>query len=358
MGVDCCGPDHGHAPPPQQHAHEHGGAPPAPTEEQLAFADAGFKSVPLALDAASNQLVSPTHDLTVLNALIRSLASLPPQLAFPPPPNVVPPQRSMAVAKAKEDGVAAFAAGNLSEAIRLFTLAIDVAASRPLWENNAIARDELALCLANRAAAFLEAHAFLEALADAEAVVQLKKPWSKGHFRKGKALHKLGRREEAKEAFELGLCFDPESTVSAQARRSAASGIGAHQDTVERGSGGVRCTLRSQAQLSSLALSLQHAIAGPCWRADGSGPKPCLPELAATADARLLQGTLRRRLAWPSPPSICARLLPAPGPRAPASHLCGSAADASALSHRTSRRRSPSWLSRVRATPPLRRVRR
>ncbi|PWN42361.1 TPR-like protein [Ceraceosorus guamensis] len=188
-----------------------GPAPPEPTAEQLAFADANFQPVALGLDPESNQLSSPTHDLTVLNALIRSLQSLPPQIPIPPPPNVVPPQRSMAIQKAKEDGNAAFKKGDLTEAIRLFTLAIDVAASRPLWENNQVARDELAICFANRSAAFAEAGDWTAALADAEGVVKLKRPWSKAHFRKGKALAGLNRYAEARASYRLGLSFDPDS---------------------------------------------------------------------------------------------------------------------------------------------------
>lgn len=188
--------------------------PPGPTEEQMALSDSTFRQVPLAMDPNSHLLASPTHDLTVLNALIRSLKGLPPQIPFPPPPNVVPPQRSLAINKAKEDGNAAFRSKNYAEAIRLFTLAIDVAASRPLWENNQMARDELALCLANRSAAFAAVGDWIGALCDAEACVKLKRPWSKAHFRKGQALQGLGREEEAREAFELGLQFDPRSVVS------------------------------------------------------------------------------------------------------------------------------------------------
>ncbi|PWN89915.1 hypothetical protein FA10DRAFT_100288 [Acaromyces ingoldii] len=130
--------------------------PPMPSEEQMALSDATFRQVPLSLDPNSLQLGSPSHDLTILNALVRSLRALPPQVPFPPPPNVVPPQRSMAIGKAKDEGNVAYRKGDYAEAIKLFTLALDVAASRPLWESNQLARDEMALCLANRSAAFAQ----------------------------------------------------------------------------------------------------------------------------------------------------------------------------------------------------------
>ncbi|PWN48410.1 hypothetical protein IE53DRAFT_198097 [Violaceomyces palustris] len=159
-------------------------SPPAPTLEQQAIADQGFKQVPLQLDTNTGNLSSPSEDvnLTILNALIRSMKSLPPGVPFPPPPNVVPPQRSMAINQAKEQGNAAFRNKDWAEAIKMYTLAIDVAASRPLWEANQIARDELSLCLANRSAAFAACEDWIGALCDAKAVTKLKKPWSKGHY--------------------------------------------------------------------------------------------------------------------------------------------------------------------------------
>lgn len=198
--------------PPQQ-------GPPPPTAEQLAITDAGFQAVPLALDPATNTLHTPVPDLdlTVLNALIRSIAGLPPNVAFPPPPNAIAPQRSMAINQAKEQGNTAYRNKDWAEAIKMYTLAIDVAASRPLWEANQVARDELSLCLANRSAAFASCEDWIGALCDAEAVTQLKKPWAKGHYRKGKALVGLERFKEAREAFELGLQFDPENKDLKQA---------------------------------------------------------------------------------------------------------------------------------------------
>lgn len=193
--------------------------PPAPTEEQLAITDSTFQQVPLALDKETGTLQTPVKglDLTVLNALIRSVRGLPPGVPFPPPPNVIPPQRSMAVNQAKEQGNTAFRNKDWAEAVKMYTLAIDVAASRPLWEANQVARDELSLCLANRSAAFASCQDWIGALCDAEAVTQLKKPWAKGHYRKGKALVGLERHREARQAFELGLQFDPDNNDLKQA---------------------------------------------------------------------------------------------------------------------------------------------
>lgn len=188
--------------------------PPPMTDEQIALSDAHFNAVDLTYDSQSGVVTSPTHDLTLLKALSRSLATLPPQIGIPPPANILPPQRSMAINQAREQGKAAFNKGQYAEAIKFFTLAIDVAASRPLWESAQVARDELCACLANRSATFAAVEDWVNSLVDAEAVVQLKKPWLKGHFRKGNALVKLGRYSEARQAYLLGLQFDPNSPVS------------------------------------------------------------------------------------------------------------------------------------------------
>lgn len=68
--------------------------------------------------------------------------------------------------------------------------------------------------LSNRSAAFLEGGDLVSALTDAEAVIQIKRPWSKGHFRKARALMALKRPKEAKEAIQLGLQFEPTNMVS------------------------------------------------------------------------------------------------------------------------------------------------
>lgn len=74
-------------------------------------------------------------------------------------------------------------------------------------------REELSTVLSNRSAAYFENGELIPALTDAEAVIQLKKPWSKGHFRKAKALVALGYLAQAREAVQYGLQFDPTNVV-------------------------------------------------------------------------------------------------------------------------------------------------
>jgi translocation protein SEC72 len=97
-------------------------------------------------------------------------------------------------------------------AIARYTLAGSIAVQRPPWEANAIMREEVSAILSNRSAAYAGTHDYISALADAESVIQLRKNWPKGHFRKAKALSLMGRYADAKDALKLGLSFEPDNT--------------------------------------------------------------------------------------------------------------------------------------------------
>lgn len=77
------------------------------------------------------------------------------------------------------------------------------------------------MVLSNRSAAHAITNDWVSALVDADVVVQIKRPWSKGHFRKAKALQGLGKYEEAKVALSLGLSFEPTNNVSSNSRLNA-----------------------------------------------------------------------------------------------------------------------------------------
>lgn len=130
-----------------------------------------------------------------------------------PPPNAPNPTRNAQVTRLKDEGNKYFKQANYNEAIRFYTMAVDLSWSRPLWEPLAFqyVREELSPVLSNRSAAYLAQRQFVEAYVDAEMVTRLKREWSKGWFRKGKALSGLGRLQEAAEAFQTGLRFDHES---------------------------------------------------------------------------------------------------------------------------------------------------
>ncbi|KAA1468925.1 hypothetical protein DENSPDRAFT_772281 [Dentipellis sp. KUC8613] len=151
-------------------------------------------------------------DFVNLNRLSRLLVANP-HLLCPPPPQALTQRLSVAINTTKEEGNTFFRSGQHEKAILRYTAAANYACQRPPWEAQQLMREELSTVLSNRSAAYWESRDMVSALADAEAVIQIKRPWSKGHFRKAKALVSLDRVEEAKEAIQLGLQFEPLNQV-------------------------------------------------------------------------------------------------------------------------------------------------
>jgi translocation protein SEC72 len=132
--------------------------------------------------------------------------------------------------RCSEDGNAHFRAQRHEEAITAYTNAINIAFDRPLWEPTGLAREELAVLLCNRSAAYIARKEWVNAYVDAEGVIELKRPWSKGHFRLGRALFGMGRVEEGIEALRLGLMFDPESAEIQKALKEAEAALSPDED--------------------------------------------------------------------------------------------------------------------------------
>jgi len=149
-------------------------------------------------------------DFSDLNLLARMLVQAP-NLIVPPPPQVTDKSRSAHVAKFKDEGNAAYKSGKWPSAIQSYTMSANIAASRPNWEPHTLAREEISTVLSNRSAAHLSAGDYIPALVDADVVISLRKPWTKGHFRKAKALVALQCFEEARDAIAVGLQFEPDN---------------------------------------------------------------------------------------------------------------------------------------------------
>ncbi|KZT70787.1 TPR-like protein [Daedalea quercina L-15889] len=209
--------------------HTHGPPPPPPPQMAMrppdplmqAVIEASFRPVNFALGPPENgSVLCGLHklekcegcdvDYTGLNRLSRTLHSNS-NLRCPPPPNMVNKQLSQAVVNTKEEGNALFKGGLYDKAIQRYTMAANIASQRPPWEHQILLREELATVLSNRAAAFLEIGDYISSLVDAEVVIQLRRNWSKGYFRKAKALLKMDRPKEAREAIQVGLAFDPDN---------------------------------------------------------------------------------------------------------------------------------------------------
>ena len=100
-----------------------------------------------------------------------------------------------------------FKSGQRDKAIQRYTMAANIAAQRPPWEASQLMREEVATVISNRSIAYLEEGDLVGALVDAETVITLKKPWSKGHFRKTKALMHMGQWEDATSSWSVGKGF-------------------------------------------------------------------------------------------------------------------------------------------------------
>ncbi|KAG6827368.1 hypothetical protein H0H92_012083 [Tricholoma furcatifolium] len=218
---------HSHA-PGEEHSHSHSPPQtpqspqspmmPTPDPALLALIEADFRPVALSLSDDRHTTYCSAHrlekcepcgvDFFNLNRLATLLANNP-SLLCPPPANVVSHKLTQMVTATKDEGNALFKSRNHAAALNRYTAAANLACNRPAWENNQILREELSAIISNRSATFTEAGDYISALADADAVIQVKRQWSKGHFRKAKALVGLHRLSEAADAVRLGLSYEP-----------------------------------------------------------------------------------------------------------------------------------------------------
>lgn len=88
----------------------------------------------------------------------------------------------------------------------MYTLGLQMALSRPLWEPCGLVRDEVAGLYANRAQAHMALQNWVEGAMDAESSVEAKRVGNaKAWWRRGRCLMEMGRLEEAKEWVGRGL---------------------------------------------------------------------------------------------------------------------------------------------------------
>jgi len=161
-----------------------------------------------AISAAPGQSTRTLEaELAALNSLHRSLHSgLENNMTVPPPPVPVNQKRSVQVNKARENGNDMFKKGRYAEAIKFYTLGLQMALTRPYWEPAQLVREEVCTLYSNRAQSHMGLHNWPEAAIDAEASVEAKRQGNaKAWWRRGKCLLEMGRLEEAKEWVGRGL---------------------------------------------------------------------------------------------------------------------------------------------------------
>ncbi|KAI0847171.1 hypothetical protein F5Y00DRAFT_122248 [Daldinia vernicosa] len=171
-----------------------------------------FTMLPLQIDPQTKAVTalsgsrSLQSELASLNALHRSLLALDTPNQVPPPPLPVNPKRSANVSKLRDSGNAEYRKGKHADAVKFYTLGLQMALTRPLWEPQQLVREEVAALYANRAQAHMGLQNWAEGAADAEASVEAKRVGnSKAWWRRGKCLAEMGRLLEAKEWVSKGL---------------------------------------------------------------------------------------------------------------------------------------------------------
>ncbi|RCI12368.1 hypothetical protein L249_0415 [Ophiocordyceps polyrhachis-furcata BCC 54312] len=169
--------------------------------------------IPLYMDPTSKLIktTQPSRELNAeldqLNSLHRALLSLDPcHNGVPPPPFPVNPKRSGNITKLRDNGNVEYRKGRFAEAIRLYTLGIQMALSRPPWEPAALVREEISGLFANRAQAHMALRNWPEGAVDAETSVEARRVGNaKGWWRRGRCLVEMGRLHEAREWVKSGL---------------------------------------------------------------------------------------------------------------------------------------------------------
>ncbi|KAI0438812.1 tetratricopeptide [Xylaria telfairii] len=178
-----------------------------------------FTFLPIAIDPSTKSISTSSSsrtlqtELAALNTLHRTLLSLDAPQQVPPPPVPVNPKRSAQITKLRDSGNAEHRKGRHAEALKLYSLGLQMALGRPLWEPQGLVREEVAALYANRAQAHMALLDWPAAAADAEASVEAKRVGNaKAWWRRGKALMEMGRRDEAAEWVRKGLELEGHET--------------------------------------------------------------------------------------------------------------------------------------------------
>ncbi|KTW27213.1 uncharacterized protein T551_03207 [Pneumocystis jirovecii RU7] len=189
-----------------------------------------FLQLPLRIN--KGQVLSDQEDLkeelSSFNNLVKAIATNQCPEDIPSPPGDVHPKRSIHINRLKESGIECYRKKNYEDAVKLYTLAIEMASGRPHWEPVALSRDELATAFYQRSIAYIASKQWGKAFVDASTVVGIRKAWSKGHLCKSKVFQGMGMLDKAKESLELGLSFEPRNDELLTALKELNKQLGKH----------------------------------------------------------------------------------------------------------------------------------
>lgn len=170
-----------------------------------------FDLLPVQMDPQS-KAISSLKSSRALNAELEELNTLHRALLTVETPNGVPgpvpanPKRSANISKLRDGGNAEYRKGKYDEAIKMYTLGVQMALGRPAWEPAALVREEVSGLLANRAQAHMALQNWPEGAVDAETSVEARRTGNaKAWWRRGRCLVEMGRLEEARTWVKNGL---------------------------------------------------------------------------------------------------------------------------------------------------------
>jgi translocation protein SEC72 len=159
-----------------------------------------------AISGASSPSRALEAELSQLNQLHRTLTTADFAPSVPPPPIPVNPKRTAAINRLRDSGNTEFRKNNFAEAIRHYTVGLQMALTRAPWEPQQLVREEVATLYSNRAQAHMAMQAWPEGAVDADASVEARKIGNaKAWWRRGKCLMEMGRYDEAREWVGRGL---------------------------------------------------------------------------------------------------------------------------------------------------------
>ncbi|KAG5437448.1 hypothetical protein PCK2_001001, partial [Pneumocystis canis] len=114
-----------------------------------------FAQLPLKI--VNGQVLSDQEELkeklNSLNQLVKAIAVHQCPEDIPLAPNEVHPKRSIHINRLKDSAVECYRKKNYEDAVKLYTLAIEMAYGRPHWEPASLSRDELAAAFYQRSMA-------------------------------------------------------------------------------------------------------------------------------------------------------------------------------------------------------------
>ncbi|EJP61840.1 hypothetical protein MY5147_005898 [Beauveria neobassiana] len=171
-----------------------------------------FDLLPITLSSDSKDVLTGRNsralnaELAQLNELHRALLALETPGNVPPPPIPVNPKRTAQVTKLRDNGNNEYRKGKYDEAIKMYTLGLQMALQRPMWEPSALVREEVSGLLANRAQAHMALLNWPEGAVDGLASVEARRVGNaKAWWRRGRCLYEMARLQEAREWVKEGL---------------------------------------------------------------------------------------------------------------------------------------------------------